>query len=417
MQVLHVNATDVRGGAGRAANRLHRGLGDIGVDSSMLVRYQYSDDADVYHISCVDSNVPARIRSVLDRAPLLRYRNRASKQFSPAWIPDRLVEMVKRLDPDVVHLHWVGGGMLRAETIGRFQRPVVWTMHDMWPVTGGCHYSGSCAKFEASCGSCPKLGSDSESDISARLLRRKSRAWDTTDIQLVSPSRWLAGVAERSSLFDGTSVEVIHNGVQLDQFQPDESELPARLGFPDHKRIVLFGAVSATSDPRKGHDLLLDALEYLPALVDSDDVVLAVFGGDDDSRLTSLDIETRYLGDVSESTLHALYSEADVLVAPSRQDNLPNTVVEALATGTPCVAFDVGGMPDMIEHRSNGYLAEPLDPRDLATGIAWTVTSANHPELETNARRTAERRFDIADTANRYRELYERVVREHGATR
>jgi glycosyltransferase involved in cell wall biosynthesis len=309
----------------------------------------------------------------------------------------------------VINLHWVCNGFLKVETLKKLNRPLVWTLHDMWPMTGGCHYSAGCDRYQQQCGHCPVLQSDRAKDLSFEILRRKARAWNGLDLTVVAPSQWLANCAQASALFRDCRIEVIANGIDTSLFRPGFKQAArALLNLPSDKKLLLFVAGSTTGDPRKGFRYLVEALDWLQMDGGDRDFELAILGEDAPDTPLPLPFKTHYLGRFSdEAALALVYNAADVFVAPSVEDNLPNTVVEALACGTPCVAFDIGGMPDMVDHLSNGYLAEPFEIKDLAKGIAWALSAEPSVNLGERSRQKAEQAFDSQTQAAKVLALYQ----------
>ena len=408
MKVLHLSTSDLDGGAARAAYRLHQGMLEVGTDSQMLVRAKLSEDEAVVG----NKTTIARVGSKLDGLPLKRYPQRKPTPFSTEWFPDSVVARVKQLDPDVVNLHWVCNGFLQIESLPRFNKPIVWTLHDMWPFTGGCHYAQECDRYLESCGKCPQLNSQSQIDLSYKILHRKLKAWQGIDLTLVTPSQWLGDCVRASRLFRQSRVEVIPNGIETERYRPiDKKKARAALNLPQDKRLVLFGVGSRSGDPRKGFRYLLSALQQLDESQWKDRLELVVFGRAEGNDLP-IAFKTHFLGRLEgDEALASAYSAADLFVAPSVQDNLPNTIVEALSCGTPCAAFSIGGMPDMIVHRQNGYLAQPFDVQDLAQGIVWAIESdERHEQLCHDARRYALGNFELRAQARQYINLYEDLL-------
>jgi glycosyltransferase involved in cell wall biosynthesis len=298
---------------------------------------------------------------------------------------------------------------MRIETMRRIGKPLVWTLHDMWAFTGGCHYAGSCEGYQARCGACPQLRSGSPGDLSRRIWRRKERAWGGLPMVVVTPSRWLARCAERSSLFRERRVEVIPYGLDLDRFRPvDRSIARSILALPQDKRLILFGAMSSTSDERKGFRHLAAAMKALAAEDPPADTELVVFGASRPAEPPELGFPVHYLGHLHDDiSLALVYAAADLFVAPSTEDNLPNTVMEATACGTPTVAFDIGGMPDLVEPDRTGYLARPFDDGELAFGIRTMLGDREALAARgAMARAKAEREFPRELQARRYAALY-----------
>lgn len=410
---LLLSTHDARGGAARAALRLHDGLRRLGTDASMAVQDKRSNRTSVHGPRSTASREWAKLRRRIEHLPLRLYPEREDVPFHTQWVPDRLEATVRSFDPDIVHLHWVCEGFLQVETLASFDRPIVWTLHDMWAMTGGCHYSGSCNRYKKRCGSCPKLGSDMQADLSRLTWFRKRRAWKGVNLTIVTPSQWLAECARSSTLLGDFPIEVIPYGIDLDVYKPiPQAEARRILNLPPELPIVLFGAMNPTQNPRKGFDLLLNALDSLKELEALEkDPELAVFGNSSAEGGPASAFRTHYLGRFSDDeALALLYSAVNVFVAPSREDNLPLSVQESLACGTPVAAFNIGGMPDMIDHQSNGYLADPYDSQDLATGIQWCLRSDRQGELSQTARATACDRFPLEENAEAYLELYRHIT-------
>ena len=413
MKILIVNTSDISGGAAIAAYRIHKGLQRIGMDSKMLVQTKLSDDKTVIGPDNKIKKGFAKLRPTLDSAVKKLFSGGSNTIFSPAWLPfSDIPSQIKSIAPDIVHLHWICGGMLRIEDLKRINKPIIWTLHDMWAFTGGCHYNAGCERFQQACGNCPQLNRMGENDLSQSVFKRKEKAWAGLDITIVTPSNWLAECAKESSLFKGRCIEVIHNGLNLNLFKPIDKTIACEIwDLPINKKLILFGAMEATSDHRKGFDMLYKGLKQLAAKW-SDKAELVVFGASEPENLPDFGLPVHYLGLLHDDvSLALLYSATDVMVTPSRQDNLPNTVVEPLSCGTPVVAFDVGGMPDMIDHKLNGYLAKPYDTSDLAAGVNWVLSNKNrHKELCIKAREKAVACFDIEKVAGQYESLYREIT-------
>lgn len=413
MRILHLSTSDNAGGAPRAALRLHHGLREAGVDSIMRVQQKNGDDEFVLGPANTGDRLLALFRPTLDRLTLFAYPGLKRHNFSPAMIPDNLATQVRRLEADVAHLHWIAGGFLRIESLSRFSMPLVWTLHDMWAFTGGCHYSGDCERYRESCGNCPNLGSGRINDASRRVWSRKRRAMESLNLTVVAPSRWLAECARGSSLFRERRVIVIPNGIDTHQYKPVDRRVARELlSLPVDRKLVMFGAVRGTIDPRKGFQHLAPALRLIAGSRSMKNVEVIIFGSSRPKNPPDLGFPAHYLGNLQDETsLSLAYAAADVYISPAVQENLSNTILEALACGRPCVAFNIGGMPDMIDHEQNGYLARPFQIEDLAEGISWVLGEEDRwQRLSREARRKAEEQFAIESIARRHAALYEEIL-------
>lgn len=413
MRILHLSQADSFGGAAIATYRLHAALRSEQIDSHMLVQEIGSGDDKVHTFTSKRERAIAKLRPSIDKIPLIPYRQRQKTPFSCDWFPSQIPREISKHQPDILNLHWIGGGYLRIESLAGLRYPQAWTLHDMWAFTGGCHYNGECEGYQSSCGQCLQLGSSHQWDLSRWIWHRKAKTYLQLPLTVVCPSQWLAQCAKNSSLLNSFDIRVIPNAIDCQKYRPIERYLARQLlNLPTDKRFILFGAMSATSDPRKGFHLLQPALQQLREEALVNQIELLIFGASKPTVPPDLGLPTRYLGRLYDDLSLALaYNASDVFVAPSMQDNLPNTVLEAIACGIPCVAFNIGGLPDMIDHKVNGYLAAPFSPAELADGIAWVLQDNNrYQTLSKNARIKAEKNFTLAKQALAYRTLYEGIL-------
>jgi glycosyltransferase involved in cell wall biosynthesis len=418
MKVLIVNATDIFGGASRAAFRIHQGLRSKGVDSRMLVQIMKGNDSFVIGPQNEFQKVLAYARPRIREFPVLLYFKRSGDRFTPAWLPDRLAGRINNINPDIVHLQWIDD-FLRIENIPKLIKPIVWTLQDMWAFTGGCHFDGGCGRYQESCGCCPHLGSNRRHDLSYKVLRRKKKSWRNTNMVIVCVSNWLADCARRSRVLGKYQVKVIPNALDTRRFQPvDKKTARQLLNLPLKKKIVLFGALYATSDPRKGHNHLKSAMRRLAAWGYSESMELVIFGASAPSKndeWRDLGFPVHYLGVLQDDiSLAVVYSAADVMVVPSEQEGLPQTALESLSCGVPVVAFAIGPLLDIVGHEREGYLARPFDSEELARGIEWVLENQQRLySLSENSRKRAMDEFDIRRASSKYIELYQEITEKH----
>ena len=412
MKVLHMTLSDY-GGAGMACLRLHRALGQLNIDSRVLVRKSAGNHEGVYTASPRQSKWRTRI----DRLPLLRYPNKKIfAWWSVNWLNSGPHAGWADWTPDLVHAHWIGDGYLPIEWLASTGKPFVWTMHDMWPFTGGCHYTRDCNRFHETCGSCPQLGSHDAHDLSYRSAARKAKAWGAAKGVFVSPSVWLAETAKESTVLRNARIEVIPNGIDGDLFKPgDRAEARKRLSLPQDEHIVLTGAVGAVSDERKGFHLLAEALRICQSKGQAGNWRLAVFGADAGPDESAIGIPVTYLGSVrSESDLPTTYRAADLFALPSLQDNLPNTVVEAMACGKPVVGFRASGLTTMIVDGKTGRLADPFFPESLAAALCDAVKLSSSVQSTNECRQEFERTYAWPGPAQQYAALYSEILGRTG---
>ena len=416
MRITHLSTTDQAGGAARAAYRLHQGLRKIGCDSQMLVQRKVSSDPAVREFV-----PPEDLGTRLRRAVRGRYLSRNRR-----WLESRpkdasfLSEDRSEHGADVLgqlpgqgilNLHWVAGLFDYQQFFARVPDglPIVWTLHDMNPFTGGCHFDAGCGKFANACGGCPQLNSMNANDFSAKCLRRKITALKKIGVErlhVVAPSRWMAGEAGKSAILGGFASSVIPYGLDTDVFRPHEKRAARKAwGIPEDARVVLFVADSV-EEKRKGFSELLQALKGLQG---ASGLCLAALGRDIASPQEGLPV--RNLGYVRDDEKLALaYSAADVFVAPSLQDNFPNTILEAFACGTPAVSYRVGGCAEQVSDGETGLLAKPGEPHDLRRAIARVLEDAElRARMSEACRRTAIEKYSLEIQASRYKQLYEKL--------
>lgn len=417
MKIVHVAYTDSQGGAARSAYRLHQGLLRAGVESTMFVERRESEDPSVVGFRYPNDPV-TRVRRGVRRWFLRRDMGELSQGRSgnaSLFSDDRSrhgAQILEQLPPwDILHLHWVAGMLDYSQFFERLpqDRPIVWTLHDMHPFTGGCHFDAQCERFSESCGCCPQLNSNNPSDFSHRSWARKRsgyRVFKSGVLHLATPSQWLAGEVRRSSLLGDRKVTVIPYGLDTEIFKPRDCAAARDIfGLPRDHKIVLFLADWA-SEARKGLPLLIDALKQLP---DRTNLCLLILGN---GRVELPDgvpsLRLHYMRD--DKMLSMIYSAADVFALPVLQDNLPNTALEAMACGVPVVAFASGGVPEMIRDGMEGRVVPPGDVTALRSAITAMLQDQQCRALmASNARKRAVREYGIELQAQRYRELYLRL--------
>ncbi len=401
MKVLLLN-TYRHGGAGVASGRLLDALRQSGTQADLLTMQEGGKRWPFY----------------AERLSFLPYERDKSVRFSfsLANFGTDLRRHPAVQAADVLHLHWINQGFLSLQNIRQLAtlgKPIVWTLHDMWAFTGGCHIY-TCDHFQQNCGQCPYLRKPGPEDLSHRIWAAKQRLFPK-NMQFVTCSDWLRGMALSSSLLADYPVISIPNPIDTQVFKPiteaERLKFRQEKGVAPNARVILFVAMKI-SDPHKGFRFLEAALQELHAKHADLPLEIMVIGKSDPEALATLPYPVHALGLFRDPTeLARVYAAADVFVTPTLADNLPNTVMESLACGTPVAGFRTGGVPEMVDHQVNGYIADQGDPAALAEGIRWVLSGEKPIEvLRQAARKKVEDEYGYAVVAGRYMELYEGVL-------
>lgn len=407
MRVLIVNTSERTGGAAVAANRLMKALNNNGAKAKMLVR---DKETDALTVVSLPHSPRLRWHFLWERLVIF-YRLHFSRQhlfeIDIANAGSDITKLPEFKEADVIHLHWINQGMLSLKGIRKILqsgKPVVWTMHDIWPATALCHVTLGCERFTTQCQHCRLLpDGGSSNDFSATIWQRKQRMLADGSIYFVACSRWLASEAKRSALLKGQKITSIPNPIDTHIYKiGDKQEARKRLGLPLDKKLILFASQRVTN-ANKGMDYLIEACRQLQLA----DVAVVILGGHAEEVVSQLPLEAYPLGYVNEeSRIVDVYQAVDVFVLPSLSENLPNTIMEAMACGVPCVGFKVGGIPEEIDHRQNGYVAEYRHAEDLAQGIRWILSEADYAKLSQNAVQKVMQNYSQQSVALKYLDVY-----------
>lgn len=417
MRVLIINTSEKAGGAAVAAGRLMDALNNNGVKAKMLVRDKVTDDITVVGLP---RSLKTQWSFLWERWCIFWRLHFSRKNLFALDIANSgydVTSLPEFKEADVIHLHWINQGMLSLNGIKKIinsGKPVVWTMHDIWPASSICHLTLGCHHYNTGCGHCKYLpGNGGKNDLSAKIWKRKQKVYGCGSISFVTCSRWLANEAKLSGLLAGHRIETIPNPIDTHVFcSENQQEARLRTLLPKDKRIILFIAQKATN-PYKGMDYLIEACQLLatehPEM--KEHTCVAILGGHGDDYESKLPFQTLPLGYVSdEKRMVDLYNAADVFVLPSLSENLPNTIMEAMACGVPSVGFKVGGIPEMIDHQKNGYVANYRDAKDLAAGIYWVLCEADTDALQKACLQKVIHNYSQHAVALKYVEVYNQAM-------
>lgn len=421
MRVLLINTSERIGGAAVAANRLMEALKNNGIKAKMLVRDKQTDEISVVELKRSWKHI---WKFVWERLVIWKANHFKKNHLFAVDIANTgtdITSLPEFQQADVIHLHWINQGMLSLKQIRKILasgKPVVWTMHDMWPATGICHYAGECTNYQTECRNCPFLWkSGSKKDISCRTFRKKQKLYKEAPITFIACSKWLEGMAKKSVLLAEQTVTNIPNAININLFRPhSKQEARTLLELPQDKKLLLFGSVKIT-DKRKGIDYMIEACKILaekhPEL--KEQLGIVVFGSQSSQLATMFPFPVHALNYIrEEKKMVDVYNAVDLFTIPSLEDNLPNTIMEAMACGVPCIGFNTGGIPQMIDHLHNGYVAQYKSAQDFANGIHWALSDEEeYRNLSEEACRKVISNYSEEIIAKKYIDIYNKVTGDY----
>ncbi|PSU14103.1 glycosyltransferase [Photobacterium kishitanii] len=415
MKITILSRSDSRGGAARAAYRLQKALLKDNVDVKFLTSLKLTDDYVITTPKNKNYNVISTIKSRLGQY-FLKLSKTENKNFhSINILPSNWSRQINNNDSDIINLHWVGDEMISVEDIGKINKKIIWTLHDMWPFCGCEHVTSDCenSRWREGYNSLNRSKEDKGIDLDKFNWNRKKRSWKQS-IHFVAPSHWLAKCVKDSALFKDSIVSVIPNALDTNVFKPLSKHFCRNiLNLPQDKKIILFGAMGGGADHNKGYDLLISSLNDLSIGVDNSEILCVIFGQGEPENKPDIPFSCQWMGHIhDDSTLALLYNCADIMVVPSRVENLPQTATEAHSCGIPVVAFNCTGIPDVIKHKETGYLAKAYDINDFSFGIKWILGSkVLQKSLGENARKRAVKLWDYAVISEQYVKLYQKYIK------
>jgi glycosyltransferase involved in cell wall biosynthesis len=418
MRVIHLNTYDGNGGAGRASYRLNNALKKAGINSDLYtyIKLGKREDIKALYPRTIDKFC-ATLRILAERYLPRFYEKDLKVPFSLSFFGKDIHTHPELLNADIIHLHWINHGFLNPSDLTKLallNKPIVWTMHDSNVFTGGCHVRFNCQNYISHCGFCPLLKDPEADDISHRIWERKKDAYQQLKAQYISPSTWLAKAAKESGLLKDKPVYNIPNTLETDIFKPFEKQFAREsLGLKPDDFILLSGFMPSKKDAHKGTSYLIDAINLWLAKNPEMEkkATLIVFGNRNNQLPPPFKIPVKFLGTISNDEILAkAYAAADAFLTTSLDDNLPNTVMESLACGTPVISFETGGIPDMVEHKKNGYLAKYKDPTDFMEGLNWIYNHPNRATLNANAREKVTSEFSEEAIAEQHISLYKSLL-------
>lgn len=416
MRIVHLNTVDNHGGAAKTAVRIIESLIEYEVKLIVLkksLKKQWIIGIDEKRFQKIFF---INFLKIIEKLKISKHRKR-KLIFSSGTLGIRVAQRKEILEAEIIHLHWINGTFIsinEIEMLLKSGKQVVWTLHDSWAFTGGCHIREGCDKYKNKCGKCKILFSNDENDISRKLLQEKIVKFNYENLTIVTPSKWLGNCAQKSSIFKNKKVRVIPNPINTKKFKKfNKLECREKMGINSNKILLAFGAINSVKTKYKGYEYLVKLIENIEGKYGdlNDQVELVVFGVAGEIKMNT-SIKINAFGELNEEEMILIYNSCDVFINPSIEDNFPNTTLESLACGVPNVAFETGGLIDMIEHKKNGYIAKYKSVEDLMDGVKWCIDNLDKGFLQINARKKIEENYSYKQISKEYSELYKKIIKK-----
>jgi glycosyltransferase involved in cell wall biosynthesis len=411
MKIIHISTSNQGGGASRAVTRIHKSLKSVKCNSIIWVNDKKGDDYDVISPKKPIHKLIILIKIFVSKSLVSLLKTSNSILHSPQIFSSSWVKLINESNADLIHLHWFQHEMLSIADISKIKKPIVWTLHDMWPFCGAEHISYD-NRWKEGYKKNNRPIDESGFDLNRWVWKRKKKYWKNP-VQLIATSRWMEETVSESFLMKNWPVETIPNPLDLNIWKPmDQFQARDCFNLPKNVPLILFGAIAGTSEFHKGYDLLESAIKFISSSSKLKDAHLVVFGQSEPQTASKLKIPIIYLGHLNDDqSLRAAYSSCNLLVVPSRIESFAQTASEAQACGVPVVAFNVTGLKTTVLHKISGYLAKPFEIKDLANGIIWTLNQGNDI-LQKKARDSALKRFSYQKIGERHKILYNKVLKK-----
>ncbi len=413
MNILFLNTSESFGGAAIAAKRLMDALNKNQIDTTLFVRDKSTTNSNVV---AVKQSYRIAYNFIRERLTIWKTNFFTRKNLFAVSLANTGFDITTQpefVNADIIHIHWINQGFISLKVIEKIidsGKPIVWTMHDMWPITGICHHARDCEKYMTECKNCPFLRRSKQKDLAYSIFKKKQQLYKKANITFVGCSLWLTDLASHSTLTKHKEVISIPNPLNTDLYKPqDKAEVRRELNLPQDLKLILFGAARST-DKRKGIDYFISACKLLKKEI-GDNIGIVLYGKDSEKIKDEFNFPTYSLGYIKEEQeLINLYSAVDIFAIPSLEENLPNSIIEAMSCGTPTIGFNIGGIPQIIDHLHNGYVANYKSAKDFSQGLKWLLSNNNNNELGVESRRKILTSYSEKEIAQQYIALYNRII-------
>lgn len=406
MKIVIVSKTDIEGGAGRAAYRLHRALLGLGHDSKMLVISKKSSDSTVIRAP-KQIIIKNKIYNFFERLILKLFRINAPGPLSFNFFNSGLAKYINSLNPDVINLHWIHDSMMSISEVVKLEAPVAWTLHDMWVGLGLEHYG----RLISEEGKSSFYFEYSANNFLDKIVRSyKKNKLSKKKILFITPSKWLMDQINQSLELKNKNIEAINNCVPLNVYKPfSKKECREILDLPQDKKIILYGAVNPYGDSRKGYKYLIEVIGKISKTHKKDKIICVTFGGNPGISVVH-GVTTISVGSLSDDqSLSLYYNAADVFIMSSEQENLANTLVEAASCGIPSVCFDVGGNSEVVSNGVNGFTVEAFNTELMTDKILETLYDKEF--IKENIYSSSLKQFHPDKIGKQYLDLFNSILK------
>ena len=398
MKVLHLIGGFYKNGAFKGANILHENLIECGIESEILNNDLANKNKNIKNIYFINNNFLKNIKynflKIIDKLFNSIFLPNPRSTFTSGLFGFDITKEKKYIEADIIHIHWLDQGFINIKSLSKIEKPIIWTMRDMWAFSGGAHYTIDFKNFE-------------KSKLSNFLKKRKKKSYPK-QMLFVSISNWLKSQAETSSVLSNFSIKRIYNNIDIDNFKniPKERAM-AYLKISTKKKILLYGAQDPQNN-RKGWDIIIETLRN----IDKSEYFLLLFGNFwSDDVLKKIGIEFKSLGFVNDRDyLNNIYCSSDIFLFPSKQEAFGKTWAEAMTCKIPVVCFDKSSASEFIDHKVDGFIVDKIDSFEFKKGIEWISSSYQKNNSNFSAFKKKLNNFDAKNIAKQYIQLYKELM-------